>query len=396
MHYFIGGSWMITMGSYMLHTLSFDGTKIGTLNSLQAIISIFAAFFAGVAADKYLSVDRYLSFTYLLNSFALTALAFTDSYSLFFFFASLNTMLFAPSFSLINSFSFYHIPSGKVEKIFPRVRLWGTIGWIIAGLIVGSLSLDMTNKPFIIGAFVSFLLGLFCFLLPATPPLKKESSFSLKSMLGIETLRLAARRDFFVLLFSTTLICIPVVWYYFFTNAFLNEIGFSNAAAKMTMGQMVELLMLFLLPIWLGRFRLKTVILIGFTAWATRFFLFTLGIQMNATSLLYIAILMHGIAHTFAAMGTQIWLDKNTPAHLRNSIQAILTVISSGISPVIGALLAGWIVDFYLMEDGSHDWQQIWLIPGFIGVSAVLIFWIFFRVQKQIAVSSEQESKSTL
>ena len=381
LHYFIGGSWMITVGAYMLHTLAYNGTEIGMLNSILAAIALGATFLAGVTADKYVSVDKYLTITYILNAFALIAVGSTTSYYPFLIISIFNTILYGPAFSLLNSYAFSNIPEADIKKVFPRIRLWGTIGWIVSGLIVGGFNLDLTNVPFFIGAGVSFFLGIFCFFIPHTPPLRKEASFSLKSMAGIETLKLAYRKDFLVLFISTALIFIPVAWYYFFTNAFLNEINFSNAAAKMTLGQMVELGMLFLMPFILNRFNLKKIIFVGFTIWGLRFFLFTLGIQFNINTFFYAGILIHGFAHTFTSIATQIWLDKNTPHHLRNSIQGLLAVISSGFSQIIGALLAGWVVDYFAIGDGLHNWELIWLIPGVIGLSTAFFFLLTFKSQ---------------
>jgi nucleoside transporter len=282
-----------------------------------------------------------------------------------------------PTFALASALSFHHLEDGPRD--FPRVRVWGTLAWILAGLLISYLDLEPTATPLRISAGTSLLTALYCLLLPHTPPKPRLGQRSLRDFIGPEVRGLLRRPSFAVLLACLTLISIPSGFYYSFTNPFLSEIGMPNPAAKMSIGQMSEVLLMLIMPFFFRRLGFKWVITIGLAAWGVRYALFALGNADELAWMLWVGLLLHGVAFNFTALTGQIYVDRIAPPQVRNTAQGLMSMVTLGLGALIGAYLAGEVVDHFTLADGRHLWRAIWLVPALVGLLTTLIFAAFFR-----------------
>jgi nucleoside transporter len=268
------------------------------------------------------------------------------------------------------------------------VRVWGTAGWIVAGLLISLVfKWDATEaaaqgalrNTFMMGAVTSALLALFSFTLPATPPtVDRSSGFSLRAALGLDALKLLRDRNFFVFFIASVLICIPLAFYYQNASLFLTEIGTTNSTGKLAIGQIAELVFMLLLPVFLLRFGIKKTLLFGMLAWALRYVLFAYGAQDNISVLLITGIALHGICYDFFFVSGQIYTDSKAGEHYRSAAQGMITLATYGVGMLIGFSVAGAISDRFNVK-GVHDWYHIWIYPAAFAAVVMVLFALLFR-----------------
>ena len=297
---------------------------------------------------------------------------------------------FMPTLGLANAISFHQM--SDPGKQFGLVRACGTFGWIVVGFVVGLIapnmlgySIEPTNIPLKIGAVISVVLGLYAFALPATPPGNPDRKPSIAQALGLETLTLMKDRSFAVFVIGSLLICIPLSFYYSFANAFLNESGMQNAATKMTLGQMSEVLFLVLIPFFFVRLGVKKMLLIGMAAWVLRYVLFAYGNNSTLVALLYAGIILHGVCFDFFFVTGQIYVDKSVARGQRAAAQGFIHVVTYGVGQLIGSWAAGAVVDHYAVAADAgtrHLWQTIWMVPAIMAFVVMLLFLVFFKPKR--------------
>ncbi|MCL4160419.1 UNVERIFIED_CONTAM: hypothetical protein GTU68_058646 [Idotea baltica] len=244
-------------------------------------------------------------------------------------------------------------------------------------------NIEATNFPFLLAAGASVLMGIYSFTLPSTPPKSKGQSVDWKQLIGLDALSLLRDRSFLVLFLASLLICIPLSFYYGFTNPYLNEIGFADAAGKMTFGQMSEMLFLFIMPFFFKRLGVKNMMLIGMGAWVLRYILFAYGNADDMVWMLYLGIILHGICYDFFFVTGQIYADDRAPEHLKSSVQGLMTFATYGVGMFIGTWASGKVVDLYTIGEQAHNWTQIWMIPAVFAVGVLVLFGLFFKNPKQ-------------
>jgi nucleoside transporter len=263
----------------------------------------------------------------------------------------------------------------------------GTIGWIVAGLFIGLMKIEATAAPLRLAAGGSIALGLFSLMLPHTPPQTKGRRAKVSDVLGLDALKLLRDRSFAVFVLGSFLICVPLQFYYAFTNPFLNEIGVQNAAAKMTMGQMSELFFMLVMPWFFRRLGVKYMLLVGMSAWTARYLLFAFGNNGALVWLLYLGIVVHGICYDFFFVTGQIYVDQKAPPDVRASAQGFITFVTYGVGMLLGSWLSGLVVDAYVTTApggaAAHDWNRIWLVPAAGGAMVLLLFAVFFRSREE-------------
>jgi nucleoside transporter len=375
LQYFIWGAWSVTMGTWLGQTLGFSGEQIGLAAGTTALAAMISPFFVGMVADRFLPTERILAALHLAGSGILIYASTMTSFGAFYGVLLAYALCYMPTLALSNSLSFRQMTDPSSQ--FPAVRVLGTIGWIAAGLLVGTLGFEATSVPMRIAAAGSLALGLFCFALPHTPPTRTRRA-TLTDVLGLEALKLLRERSFAVFVLGSFLVCIPLQFYYAFANPFLNEIQVANAAGKMTLGQMSEIGFMLVMPVFFRRLGVKYMLLVGMAAWASRYVLFAYGDNGARVWMLYAGILLHGICYDFFFVTGQIYVDRKAPSDLRAAAQGLIAFVTLGIGMFIGSWVSGRVVDAYAVG-GGHAWDRIWMVPAAGAAGVLILFALFFR-----------------
>ncbi len=378
LQYFIWGSWYVTLNTYLGESLQFTGTQIGLCYGTFAISAMISPFFVGLIADKFFATERVMGTLHVLGAVFLVIASQAKTFGMFYPSLLLYTLTYTPTMALSNSLSFHQMQNPGKE--FPGIRVLGTIGWIIANNVIGFLGYTSSVGQLYVAAVASILLGLYSFTLPHVPPKKKvEATFA--ELIGLDALQLFKERSFAVLIIASILTCIPLSFYYGFTASFLSDIGMNFVPNKLSLGQVSEILFLLILPVFLARFGVKNVFIIGMSAWLLRYVFFSYGDMDMNTWMLYAGILLHGVCYDFFFVTGQIYVDEKAPNHLKSSAQGLITFATYGLGMFIGTWFAGRIVDAYTTAE-TTDWSTIWLIPAAIAVVVLIVFIILFREKK--------------
>jgi nucleoside transporter len=376
LQFFIWGSWYVTTGAYLLRTLQFNGREVGLIYGATAIAATVTPFLLGILADRLFAVEKLLSVLHLAGGALMLGISHLREFVWIYPALIGYALLYMPTFALASALAFHHVADGARD--FPLVRLWGTAGWIVAGLLISYHGWEPTAMPMRISAAASLAQGLYCLSLPHTPP-QRGAGRSLKELLGPEIVHLLRSRNFLVLILALLLISIPSGFYYSFTNAFLGEIDVRAPAAKMSIGQVSEVLLMLFMPWFFVRLGFKRVIAIGLFAWGFRYLLFALGGEGEWIPMIYLALFLHGIAFNFTALTGQIYIDRLAPPHLRSTAQGLMSLATLGFGALIGAFIAGEVVGRFALGEGMHQWRYIWLVPGAVGLFTTVLFVVLFK-----------------
>lgn len=382
LQYFIYGSWLVTLGTYLGTSLGATGTQVGLAYMTPCIAALLSPFVVGMIADRFFATERVLAALHLAGA-ALLYLATTQATFAGFAWCFLAyTLCFMPTLALTNSISFDNMRDPARE--FPSIRVLGTIGFIAVGLTIGRLGADATALPLRLGAAASVVMAVYCLTLPHTPPHNAGTPLSVRDVLGLDALALLKDRSFAVFVLGSFLLCIPLQFYYAFTNPFLNEIGVTGAAGKMTLGQMSEIGFMLLMPWFITRLGIKRMLLIGMLAWTTRYLLFAHGNAGAEMWMLYLGILLHGVCYDFFFVTGQIYVDQRADVRIRAAAQGFIALVTLGAGQAIGSWLSGMVVDAnaQLTAAGTlahHHWFNIWMIPAVGAFGVFLIFAALFK-----------------
>ncbi len=382
LQFFIWGAWYTSVAVYM--TAEGMGDLTHWPYTVNPIAAIAAPFFLGLIADRYFATERVLGVLHLLGGLVMLFVPqLSGAPVAFILLLLLYNLCYMPTLGLANSLAFHNIQSQ--EKQFPLIRVFGTLGWIVAGLFVsfvlrsfvaGGRLPEQTPLPIYTAALASIVLGLYSFSLPHTPPPAAGQRVSIRSIVGLDALHELGSRPFYVFIVSSLLISIPLAAYYNFTQLFLEGTGFQNIAGTQTLGQMSEVIFMVLMPVFFLRLGVKWMLFTGMAAWVVRYLLFAAGAPSAIFWMIIVGILLHGICYDFFFVTGQIYVDKKSTPAIRGQAQGMLVLVTYGVGMLIGAQLAGNLYNAFLGEATAltlPQWRQFWLVPAAFA-AVVMIF----------------------
>lgn len=379
LQYFVWGAWSVTLGTWLGTTLHASGQQIGWAAGTTAIGAIVSPFFVGLVADRWYASQKVLAVLHGLGAVLLLVASrqvqFGGAYLALLGYA----LCYMPTLALSNAIAFRQMQSPQEQ--FGAIRSLGTLGWIVAGLFIGGMGFEASATPLMIAAGCSLALALYSWTLPDTPPLDTATHAGLAQILPREAIALFKSRSMAVFALSSFLICIPLQFYYAFTNLFLNENSVHQAAAKMTGGQMSELVCMLLIPWFFRRLGVKYMLGLGMLAWVLRYLLFSYGNPSSLVWMYWGGILLHGICYDFFFVVGQIFVDRQAPRALRAAAQGIITLITYGAGMLVGSWLSGRVVDAFATPTAAvgHDWHGVWLVAGACAAAVLLLFMLLFK-----------------
>ncbi len=381
LHYFVWGAWYSTMNIYLTKTLQFPGAQVGLAYGTTAIGALVSPFLAGIIADKFFATQRLLAVLHLIGAGLLFYISTLTTFSVFYPALIIYTISYMAGHGLTNSLTLHH--SNNPARQFPLVMMSGSVGWICSGLVVSALQLESSAGSFRLAATAALIMGLYSLTLPHTPPKGAGGKISLRTILGLDALILMRDRSFAVFIICSFLVCIPLSFYFTWTGTFMGEVGVQNIAAKMTIGQVSDVVFLLLLPLLLPRLGVKGILVLGMIAWTLRFLLFSgYDSQRDASWMLYLGIALHGMCYDYIFVMGRMFVDSRANVQIRGAAQGLHAFVTLGAGMFIGTWLAGVVGQSYAKEVGtamSHNWQAIWLIPAVLSGALAVLFALLFR-----------------
>jgi len=390
LEFFIWGGWYVTVSTWVSQTLHFSGVQTGWIVGSTAIGALVSPFLAGWVADNLMPAQYMLALLHFIGAVLLYLASNQTHYGPLYGIILTYAVLFMPTLGLANTVAFRHINNPKTE--FAPIRVLGTIGWICAGLLISYFHADATSLPLKISAIASVVMAVYSLTLPSTPPQATEP-FSVGNLFPVEVRRMFRDKSFLIFAIASFLICIPLQFYYAFTNPFLNQLQVHNAAGIMTGGQMSELGCMLLIPWFFRRLGVKWMLVAGMLAWVLRYAAFAYGNPGSGVWMLWLGILLHGICYDFFFVTGQIYTDRKAPLAYRSAAQGLITLITYGVGMLVGAWLSGVVVDKYAttLPDGStaHNWHAIWIVAAGLSLVVLVLFTAVFK-------DNEDDADSTL
>ncbi|MGJ7032584.1 nucleoside permease [Niabella hirudinis] len=392
LEFFLWGAWFVTLGTYLETNLGADGFERAKVFSTQSYGAIIAPFIIGLIADRFFNAERILGLLHIAGAILMYMMYKAENVSAFYPYTFGYMIAYMPTLALVNSVSFRQM--SNPEKQFSNIRVFGTVGWIVAGLLISWLKWDNVQNnaadgtlrnTFLMASIAAAVLGIFSFTLPKTPPQKTEQNASISQILGLDALKLLKDPNFLLFFIASVAICIPLAFYYQNANPFLTGIGLENATAKMALGQVSEALFILLLPVFFKRFGFKKTILVGMLAWVIRYILFAYGNAGALAFMLITGIVLHGVCYDFFFVSGQIYTDAKAGEKYKSSAQGLITLATYGVGMLIGFWIAGFISEQYKTAAGTPDWKMVWLIPAGIAAVVMVLFALLFRDQSKSA-----------
>lgn len=390
LEYFVWGAWYVTMSTYMATFLGSSGIQIGAAYSALAIATMISPFFVGMVADRFFAAQRIMGVFHLAGGALLYFATYIENNTAFYWIILLYSLLYMPTIALSNSIAFHQM--SDPGKQFPWIRVFGTVGWIFAGIMITVLGIEKTQATFHMAAIASVVLGLFSFILPDTPPKGISATSTASSALGSDAFVLFRDKPYLVFFIAAILVCIPLSFYYGFANLFLNEAGMEDAAGKMVLGQISEAVFILAIPFLFYRIGVKNMLILGMFAWILRYVCFAYGDADAGIWMLYAGIILHGICYDFFFVTGYMYTEKKAGEKIKNAAQGLFTFATYGVGMYIGTQFSGFTADYYV-DDGVRLWKYIWFVPAAIAVAVLLYFILFFHEKRETGEMTTDTAK---
>jgi nucleoside transporter len=385
LNYVVWGAWYVTLGTYLTATLHFSGTETGAVFGTTALASMISPFFVGMIADRFFPTEKMLAGLHLVGAILLYAVTRVTTFTPVYVLMLAYCLCYFPTIALTNSLALKQIKDPGRQ--FPLIRVFGTLGWIVIGQVLGLLEIEKSATMFLLASGASVVMALYSLTLPHTPPAAQGEPVTARALLGLDALVMLKDRTYLVFILAMILGCIPLTFYFSFTNAYLNEIGVVNAAGKMTLGQASEIIAMLLMPLVFRKMSVRAIIMLGLFSWSLRYGLLAYGNAGNGMWMFYIAILLHGVCFDFFFMTGQLYADQEAPNHLRVTAQGFLTFVTYGVGMFIGSLLSGVALDWFTTKVGGvevHDWKGFWLSSAAGSFAILIMVAAFFQSRRRI------------
>ncbi|MGH9321921.1 MAG: MFS transporter [Vicinamibacteria bacterium] len=383
LEFFIWGAWYVTVGNYM--------TVIGLTDviywayTVSPIAAVVSPFFLGMVADRFFATEKVLAALHLLGGLAILAAPSAGaSAGLFILLLLIHVLFYMPTLGLANSLAFHHIENQ--EKTFPRIRVFGTVGWIAANVLVSAvLEADATSIPLYVAGAASILMAFYCLTLPHTPPPAAGTRPSIGAILGLDALRKLSSRPFKVFIFSSLLLSIPLAAYYAYAPVFARSAGLESPAFQMSFGQMSEVLFMLAMPFFFARLGVKCMLVTGMAAWVVRYFLFASAASSGSHALILLGILLHGICYDFFFVTGQVYIDQKSSSEIRGQAQGFLVLVTYGVGMLLGAQISGWVFNAVVPDPAVLEaWRLLWILPGAFAAAVLAIFALGFPTEEAV------------
>jgi nucleoside transporter len=395
LQYAIWGAWAPVLSEYLINTLGFSGLQAGAIYSLLPLAMIIAPFIGGQIADRYFASQKIVAFLQLAGGALLVLISTVTDYKTMMWLMLFYCLLYAPTLALTNSIAFINLKNS--DKDFGIIRVWGTVGWIVAGLLL--MGWRFTAKSFesiafqgdtlLLAGIFSVILGIQAFTLPHTPP-KKETA---KPWAFLEAIKMMKDKNFLVFIIIAFVVSTELMFYYILTAPFLTSeiIGLSEAAVPgwMVIAQVAEIVVLaFLLPYLIKKIGIRNILVIGVLAWPARYIIFAIG---KPSWLVIASLSLHGFCFVFFFAAAFIYVDMVAPRDIRHSAQSLIMLVTYGIGSYIGSLFSGWVHEYFTPEDVTN-WTGVFLVPCALTVLCAFAFLLFFKPKRTTAVQGEEVS----
>lgn len=385
LQYFVWGAWYVTLSTYMARQLDASGTQIGAAYNALAIATMISPFFIGMVADRFFAAQKIMAALHILGAVLLYLASTIEDSTGFYWLVLVYSLVYMPTIALSNNIAFQAM--SDPGRMFPWIRVFGTVGWIVAGVMITALGIEGTAVTFQMASVASLSLGVFSLILPDTPPKGKAAGGSARSAIGAEAFVLFHNKAYLIFFIAAVLVCIPLSFYYGFANLFLNDAGMEDAASKMALGQVSEAIFILAIPFLFYRIGVKNMVLIGMIAWFLRYICFAHGDAGDNLWMLYAGIILHGICYDFFFVTGYMYTETKAGEKIKNAAQGLFTFATYGLGMFIGTGVSGFVVDHYTANDEYH-WTQIWYVPAAIALLVLLYFILFFREKREIRVEA--------
>lgn len=386
--FFIWGAWLISLGGYMIVTLKFTGGQVGSIYATMGIASLFMPALLGIVADRWINAERVLGVCHLINGVLLFMASTVTDYSTMYIIMLLNAMFYMPTIALNNAVSYKVLEKSGFEiiKIFPPIRMWGTVGFVAAMWVVDLFGWTVSPIQLYVSALSALLLGLYALTMPECPPSIMKQTNSLLSTLGLDALVLFKRRKMLVFFIFAMLLGAALQITNTFGEAFLHDFGgtypdsfaVKHPGLLMSVSQISETLFILTIPFFLLKFGIKRVMLISIFAWFFRFALFGIGNPGYGIGFLVLSMIIYGMAFDFFNISGSLFVKKEADSNMVASAQGLFMLMTNGIGAFVGGMLSGMVVDFFTVN-GVKEWQSIWFTFAAYSLVLGIVFPIVFR-----------------